>query len=91
MKILSDRMLHIKGSAEHSRCTNLYALLNNFEHRGFCAKSLLLCKGVLVRILNLHRDQESLVRIGERWEILESHRILRIKGSAEHSRCTMCR
>ena len=35
-------MLRIKGSAEHSRCTDLHAPLNNFEHRGFCAKSLLL-------------------------------------------------
>ena len=30
MKILSDRMLRIKGSAGHSRCTDLHALLNNF-------------------------------------------------------------
>ena len=35
--ILSDRMLRIKGSAGHSRCTDLCALLNNFEHRIFCA------------------------------------------------------
>ena len=35
MKILSDRMLRIKGSAEHSRCTDLHALLNNFEHSVF--------------------------------------------------------
>ena len=26
-------MLRIKGSAGHSRCTDLHALLNNFEHR----------------------------------------------------------
>ena len=38
MKI-SDRMLRIKGSAGHSRCTDLHALLNNFEHRIFCAES----------------------------------------------------
>ena len=25
----------MKGSAEHSRCTDLHALLNNFEHKGF--------------------------------------------------------
>ena len=37
VKIVSDRMLRIKGSAEHSRCTDLHALLNNFEHRVFCA------------------------------------------------------
>ena len=54
-----------KGS-EHSRCTDLYALLNNFEHRVFCAESRLLYKGVLVRVLNLHRDQKLLARIGER-------------------------
>ena len=45
-------------------------------------------KGVLVRVLNyFHRDQKSLARIGERWKI-PSHRILRVEGSAEHSRCT---
>ena len=32
MKILSDRMLRITGSAEHSCCTDLHAFLNNFEH-----------------------------------------------------------
>ena len=66
VKILSDRMLRIKGSAEHFRCTDLHALLNNFEHRVFCAYSLLLYKGVLVRALNLHQDQKSLARTGER-------------------------
>ena len=30
---------------------------------------LLLYKGVLVRVLNLHRDQKSLARTGERWKI----------------------
>ena len=49
---------------------------------------LLLYKGVLVRVLNLHRDQKSLAKTGERWKISSSHRILRIEGSAEHSRCT---
>ena len=87
MKILSGRMLRIKGPAEHSRCTDLHGLLNNFEHSGFCAKSLLLCKGVLVRVLNLHRNQKSFARIEERWKI-PPHRILRVEGSAEHSRCT---
>ena len=57
-------MQHIKGSAGHSRGTDLYALLNNFEPRVFCASSLLLYKGVLVRVLNLHRDQTSLARAG---------------------------
>ena len=33
MKILSDRMLRIKDSAGHFRCTDLHALLNNFEDR----------------------------------------------------------
>ena len=65
MKILSDKMLRIKGSAGHSRGTGLHALLNNFEHRVFCAQSLLLYKGVLVRVRNLHRDQKSLARTGE--------------------------
>ena len=45
-------------------------------------------KGVLVRVLNLHRDQKSLTRTEEKWKISQSHRVLRIKGSAEHSRCT---
>ena len=31
------RMLRIKGSGGHSRCTDLHAFLNNFEHRVFCA------------------------------------------------------
>ena len=34
-KILSDRMFRIRGSAGHSPCTDLHALLNNFEHRVF--------------------------------------------------------
>ena len=38
--------------------------------------------------IGLHRDQISLTRTGERWKVLHSHRILRIEGSAEHSRCT---
>ena len=54
----------MKGSAGYSRCTDLYALLNNFEHRVFCALSLLLYKGVLVRVLDLHRDQTSLATAG---------------------------
>ena len=49
----SDRMLRIKSYAGHFRCTDLHAPLNNFEHR---VQSLLLDKGVLVRVLNLHRD-----------------------------------
>ena len=81
-------MLRIKGSAGQSRCKDLHALLNSFEHRVFCAYSLLLYKGVLVRVLNLQRDQKLLVRTGERWKIPQSHRILLIEGSAEHSRCT---
>ena len=63
-------MLRIKGSAGHSRCTDLHAFLNNFEHRIFCAWSLLLYKSVLVIALNLHRDQKSLTGTGETWKIL---------------------
>ena len=37
---------------------------------------------MLVRVLNLHRDQKPLARTGERWKIPESHRILPIEGSA---------
>ena len=58
-------MLRIKSSAGHSRCTDLHAPLNNFEHR---LKSLLLFKDVLVRVLKLHRDKKSLAITGERWE-----------------------
>ena len=36
-------------------------------------------KDVLVRALNLHRDKKSLARTGERWKILQSHRILRMR------------
>ena len=42
---------------------------------------------MLVRVLSLHRDQKSLARTGERWKISESHRILCMEGSGEHSRC----
>ena len=46
VKILSDRMLRIKDSAGHSRCTDLHALLNNFEYgisnTGFYALRVLL-------------------------------------------------
>ena len=62
-------MLRIKSSAGHSRCTDLHALLNNFEHRVFCAFSLLLYKGVLVRALNLHQDKKSFATTGERCKI----------------------
>ena len=50
-------MLRIKGSAGHSRCTDLQALfMNNFEHR---ALRIELYKGVFVRVLNWHRDEKS--------------------------------
>ena len=62
--------------------------MNNFERRVSCAQSLLLYKGVLVRALNLHGDQKSLASTEERWKIPQSHRVLRIESSAEHSRCT---
>ena len=46
VKILSDRMLRTKDSVGHSRCTDLHALLNNFEHKishtGFYAWRVLL-------------------------------------------------
>ena len=45
-------------------------------------------KGVLVRAMNLRRDQKSLARTGERWKIPLSHRVLRIEGSAQHCPCT---
>ena len=75
--------------------------MNNFEHRvlrirpintavQICAVlvGVLLYKGVLVRALNLHGDQKSLARTEERWKNPQSHRVLPIEGSAEHSRCT---
>ena len=84
-------MLRLAGSAEHSPCADLQALLNNFEHSFFLrieSTAAAVQRGVLVRVMNLHRDQKSLARIGERWKIPKSHRILRIEGSAEHSHCT---
>ena len=50
--ILSDRMLCIKGSAGHSRCTDLHALVTNFENTINSAHRVLMYKGVLVRVLN---------------------------------------
>ena len=47
-------MPRIKSSAGHFRCTDLHVPLNNFEHR---VQSVLLDKGVPVRVLDLHRDQ----------------------------------
>ena len=41
-----------------------------------------------MRILNFHRDQKSLARTGERCKLPQLHRILRMEGSAGHSRCT---
>ena len=60
----------INGSAEDSRCTDLHALLNNFEHRVLRIEPIntLLYKGVLVVVLNLHRDKKSYARTGERCE-----------------------
>ena len=51
MKILSDRMLHIKGSAEHSRCTCVdrpprsadEQLHNNAPHRKCLRKKTTAC------------------------------------------------
>ena len=42
---------------------------------------------MLVGLLNLHRDKKSKATPGRNVKIL-SNRMLRIKGSAEHSRCT---
>ena len=71
VNILSDRMLRIKSSAGHSRCANLHALLNNFD-TGFSAHIIVYCciqyKCVLVKVLNLHRDQKSLARTGREIE-----------------------
>ena len=69
-----------------ARCTDLHALLmDTFEHRVFCAQSLLLLyKVVLIRAVNLHRDEKTQARNGERWEIVTQDST----GSAEYSRCT---
>ena len=64
--------------------------MNNFEHRVLRIepiKLILLYKGVLVGVLNFHRDQNRRREPGRDVKIL-SDRILYIKGSAEHSRCT---
>ena len=39
--------------------------LDKKSHKVFSAHRILLDKGVLVRALNLHRDQKSLTRTGE--------------------------
>ena len=62
-------MLRIKDSAGHSCCIDLHAFLNSFEHRVFCAYSVLMYKGVLVEALNLHRDKITQARTGETWKI----------------------
>ena len=56
MKILSDRMLHIKGSAEHSRCTCVDSssrsaneqLHNNAPHRKRLRKKTSACVSLFV-------------------------------------------
>ena len=56
MKILSDRMLRIKGSAEHSRCTCVDRLLrsadeqlnNNAPHRKCLRDKTTACVSLLV-------------------------------------------
>ena len=56
MKILTDRMLHIKGSAEHSRCTCAdrpprsadKQLYNNAPHRKCLRKKTSACASLLV-------------------------------------------
>ena len=56
MKILSERMLHIKGSAEYSRCTCVdrpsrsadEQLHNNAPHRKFLRKKMTACVSLFV-------------------------------------------
>ena len=56
MKILSDRMLHIKGSAEHSRCTCVdrpsrsadEQFYNNAPHRKCLRKKTTACVSLFV-------------------------------------------
>ena len=63
--------------------------MNNFEHRVLRIKPInliLLCKDVLVGVLNLHRDKNRRREPGRDVKIL-TDRMLHIKGSAEHSRC----
>ena len=52
---------------------------------------LLLYRGMLVRVSTefAYRDQKSLAKTEERWNML-SYRILRIEGSAEYSLYTRC-
>ena len=52
----------IKGSAGHSRCTYLYALLNNFDFLRIEYTAVQRC--ARKSILNLLRDQRSLARAG---------------------------
>ena len=53
---------------------------------------LLLYKGVLARALNLHRDQKSLARTGERWKMAhrgQPYRVFKLvhygRQAVEHS------
>ena len=63
-----------EGSAEHSRftCVDRPSRSHREQFRAqvfLRMESILLDEGVLVRALNLHRDQNSLARTGERWKI----------------------
>ena len=91
MKILSDRMLRIKGSAEHSRCTDLHALLNNFEHKVFCAY---LESTTVQRCARKNTEFASGSKtVGENRREMANSLVTQdsthsLEGSAEHSRCT---
>ena len=69
--------------------------MNNFEHSVLRIEPInfiLLYKDVLVGVLNLHRDKKSYTQEPGRDVKILCDRMLHIKGSAEHSRCTcMCR
>ena len=65
-----SKTVHIDRSEYHFE-TSLYPLgVDNIRYFfDLIFGILLLYKGVLVRALNLHRDQKSLTRTGETWEI----------------------
>ena len=63
--------------------------MNNFEHRVLRIELInTAVQRLLVGVLKLYRDKKSQARTGDIDVKILRDRVLRIKGSAEHSRCT---
>ena len=79
-----------RAAQKHPSIINCFSdfhalLMSDFERRVLRIEPTT-CTKVCSRGLNLHRDKKN--RIGERQEDPLWHTMLRIKGFAEHSRCT---